>query len=108
MQSNPMEALERDRQDTITEGIANRPSNTTKAYQKPKDEFMAWCTEMNFPDRDTVTELKLNTFIRNKVAGRLSKRQKNTLQLNNQLVIPLWINIFPESRHYGKNRLGGI
>lgn len=76
MEDDPMVELEQDRLETITEGLASMPQNTKLAYKGPIKEFKQWCEEKRFIDRDTVTELKLNSFIRHCVQGRESRKKK--------------------------------
>lgn len=73
---NPMEELEGERQQTLTDGQDCRPKSTTQSYTPPQNEFIAWCATKGFLDSSTVTELKLNAFLRREVIGRLSKRVK--------------------------------
>ena len=57
-----------------------RPKNTDKNYIPKQDEFIAWALESNYPDRDTVTETKLMSFLEEQVIHRpLRRRGKKAL-----------------------------
>jgi hypothetical protein len=58
---------------TLMDGIRDRPRNTTLAYTRKQDEFMAWMREQNFIDSTTVTAAKIVSFLRRNVVGRASK-----------------------------------
>lgn len=71
-----MEELELERQLTLKEGQENRPKATKLSYTPPQAEFIEWCGTKGFLDTITVTELKLNAFLRQCVIGRAHKRQR--------------------------------
>jgi len=52
-----------------------RAINTTKNYVPKQQEFIAWALRSNYPDRDTVTELKLISFLEEEVVKRPLRRQ---------------------------------
>lgn len=66
-----LSALEQASLQTVNNGLSSRPERTKIAYKGPKKEFIDFCDTHSFLDLQTVTESKLNLFLRDHVLGKL-------------------------------------